>query len=120
MKSLERFERLLSAVNKNYKAVNARITKLTAKLHSNNIPKQVAHHLTPSPVPTHSPTQDFFKALLACGVDQVSSNEELILKYCGQQGRQTHIDYERFLLCLFQPPRRLCSSTPRLRQELEG
>ena len=85
MKSLERFERLLSAVNKNYKAVNARITKLTAKLHSNNIPKQVAHHL--SPPPTHSPTQDFFKALLACGVDQVSSNEELILKYCGQQGR---------------------------------
>lgn len=87
MKSLERFERLLSAVNKNYKAVNARITKLTAKLHSNNIPKQVGRHLT-SPHPTpHSLTQDFFKALLACGVDQVSSNEELILKYCGQQGR---------------------------------
>ena len=57
MKSLERFERLLSAVNKNYKAVNARITKLTAKLHSNNIPKQVAHRLTPPP---HSLTNSGF------------------------------------------------------------
>ena len=46
MNSLERFEALLGAVNKNYKQVNAKITKLTARLRSNLIPQEVGPHTT--------------------------------------------------------------------------
>ena len=41
MNSLERFDGLLESVNKNYKQVNAKMSKLTAHFRSNLVPQEV-------------------------------------------------------------------------------